>query len=161
MHDRYDYDSQRELRTFRMASTTHDLLASQFASEFMHHLKFIADEAENQEIADMCHGFRAFSTAQVNLLEHGTCSPDESFRYKDTRFPGVVVEVAHAQKIHDLPRLAMRYINGSKGNIRMMVALNTDYRTSKLAQVMVWQMEIHTTNDKESSCTVKRTVKSK
>lgn len=106
----------------------------------MNQLKMIANMAENMEIKKMINGLLNFGCLILYLSEFGERSPDCSIGRVITRFPGIVLEVAHSDKSNDLPDLA-DYVYGSHKSIQMIVALDINHRESELARVLVWQME--------------------
>ncbi len=70
--------------------------------------------------------------------------PDAVFEHIDAQYPGVVIEVSFTQKKKDLARLADSYILGSEGNIRVVVGLDIEYKTSskdpsKRATISMWR----------------------
>ena len=64
--------------------------------------------------------------------------PDASFAYESAKYPGVVIEVSYSQKRGYLNYLAENYILESNGNIRVVVGLDIDYRSSKKATISMW-----------------------
>ncbi|KAF2181250.1 hypothetical protein K469DRAFT_692127 [Zopfia rhizophila CBS 207.26] len=50
--------------------------------------------------------------------------PDKSFKHRQCKFPGLVMEVAWSQRKLDLPWLADHYIQRSKGEIRTVIGFN-------------------------------------
>lgn len=79
--------------------------------------------------------------------------PDVSFRFREPRFPALVIEVAWSQPFSDLQRKAIRYIQYSRGDIRTVVGLclndiyqNIDPQQSGRgrATFSVWRSEFDT-----------------
>ena len=107
------------------------------------------------DVVDLIDGFNSVASSTIKLTEIGTCSPDIAFRHDQARFPGLILEVSNSQKTKDLPGLAEDYFFGSCGNIRMMVGLDIDYRKSKRARVLTWQLK-NIIKDGEIVCEMQR-----
>ena len=73
-------------------------------------------------------------------------SPDKSYGHRPCKgYPALVIEVAWSQRPLDLPKLAKRYIQGTKGRIRTVIGVNLEYqRTAEVtaggpASFLVWR----------------------
>lgn len=64
--------------------------------------------------------------------------PDVTFKHRDARWPGVILEVSYSKKKKDLPHLAEDYILGTYGSVRVVVGLDVDYKTRK-GTISVWR----------------------
>jgi hypothetical protein len=64
--------------------------------------------------------------------------PDFSFRHRDGRWAGVVLELSYPSKRRALPHLADDYLLETDGNIRMLVGLDLDTDT-KRGTISTWQ----------------------
>ena len=104
--------------------------------------------------SELAREIECFSTSDLKLqypdeeqetgdITQSNCthSPDASFGHAGDAFPGVVFEVAFSQKFHDMKYFADEYILGSDGNIRVVVAINMEYRNkvSKRASISMWR----------------------
>lgn len=76
---------------------------------------------------------------------HGKC-PDESFRYPDCTYPGLVIEVSWSQRTKELPKRAREFITSSKGGVRTVISIdiNDSYEsrrreTTGQAKFSVWR----------------------
>jgi len=78
--------------------------------------------------------------------EYGSHEPDDQFRYPNTLYPCVVIEISHSQKREMLSHLADDYILGSDGKIRVVICLDIEYRGSKKATLSVWRARIERNN---------------
>lgn len=67
-------------------------------------------------------------------------SPDKSYGHQDCLYPALVIEIAWSQRRLDLPVLAKRYIQRSKGGIRTVVGVKIEYQhtTGAKAHFLVW-----------------------
>ena len=63
----------------------------------------------------------------VDTFQH---KPDAVFEHVDAQYPGIVIKVSFTQKKKDLARLADSYMLGSDWNIRVVVRLDIEYKTS-------------------------------
>jgi hypothetical protein len=69
-------------------------------------------------------------SATIKLAANGPPSrhsPDMSFRHAGAQYPGVIVEIAYSQTLESLEQLAIDYISGSNGKIRMMVGIKIEF----------------------------------
>lgn len=78
--------------------------------------------------------------------EHNTKSPDKSYGHEPCDgSPTLVIEVAWSQRSLDLPKLAKRYIQGSKGQIRTVIGVDIPYRRpgeeGTSAGFSIWRVE--------------------
>jgi hypothetical protein len=85
--------------------------------------------------------------------------PDVSFRYKDNKFAGLVVEVAHSQSREDLFNLAENYILATKGSVGCVAAVKTEYRSGNRAWLFVWERKVRILADGTPQISFKQTVK--
>ncbi|KAJ5572138.1 hypothetical protein N7535_005798 [Penicillium sp. DV-2018c] len=67
--------------------------------------------------------------------------PDASFKHKQAKYPGVIIEVCYSQKIRAAADLADDYILNTNGSVKAVIALNVEYRGSKKATVSIWRPE--------------------
>ena len=75
-------------------------------------------------------------------------SPDKSYKHKDCKYPGLVIEVAWSQEQKDLPELAERYFQASEGGIQTVIGINLEYNRkigppgckAKPATFSIWHM---------------------
>jgi hypothetical protein len=68
-------------------------------------------------------------------------SPDGSFIHETAIYPGVIIEVSYPQKRKDLGRLADEYLMDSRGNIRVVVGLDIEYKGC-MATLSVWRTRV-------------------
>ena len=112
------------------------------------HLQRLSDDTFRPEIAAIARSIAHLSTTDIELMGdpsddriYPTHSPDASFICRGAGYPCVVIETSFSQKRKDLPDLAEDYIIGSCGNIRLVVGLDIEYRSSKRATVSVWESQ--------------------
>jgi hypothetical protein len=74
---------------------------------------------------------------------------DASFRHKDAKYPGIIIEVVYSQKKPCLGRLAENYILDSDANIRAVVCIHIEYGNEELrkATILVWRPKLFTADD--------------
>jgi hypothetical protein len=73
--------------------------------------------------------------------------PDISFKHKDAKWPGVLIEISYSQKRKDLSRLADNYIIGSDGNIKVVVGLDIEYRGTQTASLSIWRPQVKVSDE--------------
>jgi hypothetical protein len=78
------------------------------------------------------------ATIEFIVPSHTKNSPDASFKHVQAKYPGVVIEVSYSQKRLDLPLLAHDYITRSRGNIKVVVGIDVEYR-GKMSTLSVWR----------------------
>ncbi|EKV12619.1 hypothetical protein PDIG_42200 [Penicillium digitatum PHI26] len=68
-------------------------------------------------------------------------NPDASFKHEKAKYPGVIIEVCYSQKFRAAADLADDYILDTNGNVKLVIALNIEYRGSKKATLSIWRPE--------------------
>ncbi|KAF4547270.1 Hypothetical protein D9617_49g041310 [Elsinoe fawcettii] len=141
---RLEYNADLELLNIRMPTQTHELLVERIEDSIKSQLKSIASRQDEQ--ASFARKIIAARSSQVLLpqedadsddeisentksnqpIKYSKYEPDASFRHKDARYPGVIVEVAVAQKGKSLERLAENYLLDSDGSVQAVVGLNVE-----------------------------------
>ena len=69
----------------------------------------------------------------------GKHDPDISLQVLGTAWPGVIIRVSYDQKRKALPYLADDYILGSDANVRLVIALDVEYKGRKKATLSSWR----------------------
>lgn len=145
---RYDYDPRYKLLSIRMPTPVHDFFAASVADEIKRQLRIISDGSgsSSEFAAQICNG----GSARLYLLEadadeHDRYTkpphrrePDAQFQHRDAKYPGVVLEVSYSQDGKDLRKLARDYIQYSNGDIKVVIGINLEYRSSREATLSVW-----------------------
>lgn len=138
---RYDYFPSTGRLVLRMPTTLHEEFVTIVVEEIQVQLKSIQDSS-----AGFAKEIRSGGSASIKFAdeEYGKHDPDAQFRHSKAQFPGIVIEVSYSQKRKDLERLADDYILGSESDIRVVVGLDIEYKTSKKATLSVWRPNIIT-----------------
>lgn len=70
--------------------------------------------------------------------------PDASFWHDDAQYPGIIIEVAYAQKRKSLGRLAEDYLLDSDASVQVIVGLDIEYgkARSRKATLSIWRAQI-------------------
>ncbi|KAG9232706.1 hypothetical protein BJ875DRAFT_505834 [Amylocarpus encephaloides] len=124
---RYDYFPSTSRLVLRMPTTLHEEFITSIVEEIQVQLKSIQDAS-----AEFAKEIRSGGSASIKFAdeEYGKHDPDAQFRHSKAQFPGIVIEVSYSQKRKDLERLADDYILGSDSNIRVVVGLDIEYKTT-------------------------------
>jgi hypothetical protein len=102
-------------------------------------------------------------SATINLAANGSPSrhsPDMSFRHAGAQYPGVIVEIAYSQTLEPLEQLAIDYISGSNGKIRMVVGIKIEFSNKqgekcKRATFTIWESHSTIQNGKPTAQAVR------
>ncbi|KAF5606292.1 uncharacterized protein FSUBG_6125 [Fusarium subglutinans] len=152
VHKRFDYDPGTQEITFRMPTPTHEKFAELVADAIKKKLSKL-DQGHSNFIA----GIRTVGNARVELepLNPNAGSdteskgqekgPDVQFQHKLTDTPTVILEVAYTQKAEDLPQLALEYIKGSGGDIKVVVGLSI--KSNKQSTISIWRTRFEANED--------------
>jgi hypothetical protein len=140
-----------------MPSVLHESVSSDVVGEILRQLNSIASYEDAS--AQFARNIKFSGSGMIKFPdpEYGRHDPDASFRYRRTRYPGVVIEVSYAQKRKDLPHLADEYILGSNGNIRVVIGLDVEYR-GKMATMSVWRPRFSINGDGDEELEAEETV---
>ncbi|KAF4547074.1 Hypothetical protein D9617_61g013250 [Elsinoe fawcettii] len=142
---RLEYHADLGLLIIRMPTHMHELLVERVEDSIRSQLKSIASRQDRQ--ASFAQKIIAARSSQVLLphekadsddddppgkkdsnqaIKYSKYEPDASFRHKDARYPGVIVEIAVTQKGKSLERLAENYLLDSDGSVQAVVGLNVE-----------------------------------
>jgi len=124
-----------------MPTTLHGYFITSIVEELQVQLKSIQNTS-----AEFAREIRSGGLASIKFSdeEYGKHDPDAQFQHSKAQFPGIVIEVSYSQKRKDLERLADDYILGSDSNIRVVVGLDIEYKSSKKATLSVWRPNVIT-----------------
>ncbi|OIW22360.1 hypothetical protein CONLIGDRAFT_224529 [Coniochaeta ligniaria NRRL 30616] len=67
----------------------------------------------------------------ANISDKARRSPDLQFKHQDAPKPGIVIEVAYAEQGRDLEKMARQYIEGTGGDCKVVIGVDTPYHYSK------------------------------
>ncbi|OAL36657.1 hypothetical protein AYO20_03989 [Fonsecaea nubica] len=94
-------------------------------------------------IADVAAQIKKRTNSAVELAANGSwCSPDVGFAHVDAYYPGVVFEIGYAQQKMAFGEVAQAYIQGSNGEIQVVVAFEIEYPAAKQAKYYVWKKKV-------------------
>ncbi|EKD12521.1 uncharacterized protein L3040_009427 [Drepanopeziza brunnea f. sp. 'multigermtubi'] len=138
---RYDYFSSASRLVIRRPTALHEQYIINIVEEIQAQLISVRDNS-----ADFASKIRSRGPASIKSLdeEYTTHDPDAQFRHLNASFPGVVIEISYSQKRKDLGRLANDYILGSESDIQVVLGLDIEDKTSKVATISVWRPNIIT-----------------
>jgi hypothetical protein len=108
-----------------MAKKIGDAIAIQLA-------KFQKGSYSQTKTAELAKSINSYRTALIHFPtrfseDSDAKSPDKSSKYKDCKYPRLVIKVAWSQEQKDLPKLAERYFQASEGGIHTVVGINLEY----------------------------------
>jgi hypothetical protein len=115
-----------------MPSKLHDHVAEQINRVILRQLDAFIEQGETKT-AELAGNIYPLGSADVEFPSRLTGnknkkSPDKSYGHEPCDgYPPLVIEVAWSQNRLDLPKLAKRYIQGTKGAIRTMIGIDLQY----------------------------------
>ena len=129
-----------------MPTPQHELVIAKVASEICKQLhntqSELAKDIEdlNSPTLKLQYEAEDEETREPSQVE-SSHTPDRAIGRPGDAFPGVVLEVAFSQNFRQMKYIAEEYILGSGGNIRVVVAINMEYRNrgSKRASISIWR----------------------
>lgn len=138
-----------------MPSPLHDVFCAKIVEEISRQLKQYAQK-ENP-CADFAKEVDHLATSRIMIPDEtgdgkqmfSRREPDASFKHRQARYPGVIIEVCYSQKGRCVSHLADEYILNTDGSVNAVVALDIDYQGSKKATITVWRPEYTTLDGKE------------
>ena len=131
-------------------TTIHEVVVDRINFSIQNQLRMIGEtsgEATRQLIEDIC-GQRS----RTIQLYHGNNQrePDGQFVVKGSYFPGVVFEVTHSEDFISLRKKAEDLILKSKGNIQLMIGLETGYKNKERSKVSAWRSDFVRAGDPDT-----------
>jgi len=107
---------------------------------------FIRDPTdEGKRTAQLAESIQEQESTTVTLLNDSSeksseRSPDKSYGHKDCQYPGLIIEVAYAQRKLKLVDKAEKYIRQTKGEIRTVIGVKIEYGKTAggRASFLVW-----------------------
>ena len=120
---------------------------------------FVVDRATPPALADLVRQVEPMRHSYIGLgPSPGRSSPDASFVHLRACVPAVIIEVSYSQKKKDLKWLARDYIIHARGDVRVVVGIDVDYRRTKMWVVSVWRAERRDLPDDHLHLAVRRVV---
>ena len=139
---RYDYFYERQRFVLRMPiSSAHELVVRDIDAEIVRQLRGMTFLPQATAIKSLGSPTIHLPDDPNQERDHGynVHSPDATFGLANEEWPGVILEVANTQKAKFLDQIADNYIIGSKGHIRVLLAVKLSYRNSKKATLSMWK----------------------
>ncbi|KAI1660384.1 hypothetical protein F4813DRAFT_292721 [Daldinia decipiens] len=126
----YDYpyrSKQTDHIVFRMNSELHEHVSREIFMTLANQLKTHSKRVTNSELPGQIPSKRFIFTGSARISfgdkSRGNC-PDESFRYPDCKYPGLVIEVSWSQRPRELPKRAKDFITKSNGGVRTVISID-------------------------------------
>ena len=132
-----------------MSKALHETLASLIDNDIFSQIRQLRESPDTKiaEVASRISPTRSTSLKlRANNDEYNKHEPDLSYRYRRSKFPGLVIEISWSQRPLDLPRLARSYIRGSNGLIRTVIGVDVEYPNADSATLSVWRAEFGRSN---------------
>ena len=121
-------------------SPTHEYMRRMVDKLIESQLTTILKTTSNQDTKQLINGIISLGTSAIYFDDLKTFrSPDEQFRYEETRYPGVVIEVAYSQSFKKLRRKAFDLILNSDGKIQLVIGLDIKSQKSKSFNISAWR----------------------
>ncbi|TKA64010.1 hypothetical protein B0A49_09566 [Cryomyces minteri] len=122
---RYDYDWEEQCINIRMPTTLHEEFIAAVVRRIEAGLAALSASHPQLRELDKVHSrgspnifFNHNDDSETGTNKRSSNNPDGVFRHKQAPYPSVILEVAYSQRPKDLPKLAYRYISGSKGHVK-------------------------------------------
>lgn len=139
---RYEYDCDDHVFTIRMSGPLHDYLQHRINFRVTTWLESLI--SGSGAVARFAK--RVVSGSNRKVILNSPCRevcPDGLFKYRGTKWPGVILEISYSEKMKDAQKKAEDYIKRSEGEVRMVIVVKTDYgkKATKEASFTIWRRE--------------------
>ncbi|KIW76569.1 hypothetical protein Z517_09013 [Fonsecaea pedrosoi CBS 271.37] len=139
---RHDYFSATSKIIIRRTTVLHSVFAWNVGDHVANALRIRKYHPEIL-IADVAAQIKKRTDSAVELAANGSwCSPDVGFAHVDAYYPGVVFDISYAQQKMAFGEFAQAYIQGSNGEIQVVVAFEIEYPAAKQAKYYVWKKKV-------------------
>lgn len=124
----------------RMPAAIHEFLAERVKTIIQSKLRKLTQRAHcNDSTKELIGNIISGKCTRIKLEDGSFREPDEQFILRGLQYPGVVLEVANAQKARDLSVVADDFLVESGGNIRTLIGLKIAVGEGKRSEVQVWK----------------------
>src|SRR3954447_22605202 len=122
-----------------MPTYVHELLSAKVVAEFQHQIEnAAAKHSPKAPLGQLIRTIERSGSTDVLEQPHNDGkpsrhrrSPDASFRYLGSQYPGIIIETSYTQRVKNLRHVADDYVIMSDGNIKMVVGLDIGYVAKK------------------------------
>lgn len=121
-----------------MPTLVHEFVSSKVADTIRDRLRLIlSSPAINSDTRRLVEAITSLGSARIKFTKTWHREPDQQFKIKSLRYPGIVLESAHSQRSKSLAKAADDYIVESWGAVQLVVGIETD-PNSKNIYLSVW-----------------------
>ncbi|CZR65298.1 uncharacterized protein PAC_15198 [Phialocephala subalpina] len=151
---RYDYTHKDNEFVIRMPKEIHEYVGEKIGVRIGSQLERFQEGAFSKKTAELAKSIKPRGSAEIKFPtrfneDSDTKSPDKSYKHKECKYPGLVIEIAWSQEQKPLSMLADRYFQKSEGGIQTVIGVNLEYnpkigrpgRKVKPATFWIWHMD--------------------
>ena len=121
-----------------MPTLTHEFVSRKVADTIYDRLRFIISSSLiNSDTRRLLQAITSLGSARVKFTKTWHREPDQQFKIKGLRYPGVILESAHSQRSNSLAKAADDYIVESWGAIQLVIGIEID-PNSKNIYLSTW-----------------------
>ncbi|KAI0810438.1 hypothetical protein GGR55DRAFT_139865 [Xylaria sp. FL0064] len=122
---RYDYLPSKSLFVIHMITPVHEHVTRGLDSWIITWIRGLKKSRKSSKaLVEVAESIVFQGAANVPLSGLTKRQPDNSYRHKDCKFPGLVIEIAWCEPPSDLRQRAEDFITRSRGGVRTFVGIN-------------------------------------
>ena len=121
-----------------MPTLVHDFVSRKVADTIHDRLRLCLSSSKiNSDTRRLIEAITSLGSARVKFTKTWHREPDQQFKIKTLRYPGVVLELAHSQRSNSLAKAADDYVVESWGAVQLVIGIETD-PNSKNIYLSTW-----------------------
>jgi len=121
-----------------MPTLVHEFVSRQVADTIHDRLRLILSSPTiNSDTRCLIQAITSLGSARVKFTKTWHREPDQQFKVKSLRYPGIILESAHSQRSKSLAKAADDYVVESWGAVQLVIGIETD-PNSKNIYLSTW-----------------------
>ncbi len=121
-----------------MPTLVHEFVSRKVAETIHDRLRlFLSSSTINSDTTRLIQAITSLGSARVKFTKTWHREPDQQFKIKSLRYPGVILESAHSQRSNSLAKAADDFVVESWGAVQLVIGIETD-PNSKNVYLSTW-----------------------
>lgn len=132
-----------------MPNLVHEFVSRKVADTIHDRLRLILSSPSiNSDTRRLIQAITSLGSARVKFTKTWHREPDQQFKIKSLRYPGVILESAHSQRSNSLAKAADDYVVESWGAVQLVIGIETD-PNSKNIYLSTWAPNLETDGEEK------------
>ncbi len=132
-----------------MPTLVHEFVSRKVADTIHDRLRLILSSPSiNSDTRRLIQAITSLGSARVKFTKTWHREPDQQFKIKSLRYPGVILESAHSQRSNSLAKAADDYVVESWGAVQLVIGIETD-PNSKNVYLSTWAPNLETDGEEK------------